>query len=64
MILSMYEKSWSELCKNRWKIIQRYSYLLHCVYDNKRFERCKNQYSLYLVFNKVKGYFEEIDGNK
>ena len=47
--------------------MQKYSYLfLHWICNDQRFEICKS-YSvdrLYLIFTKMDGCFEEINGNK
>ena len=40
--------------------------LLHWICDNQRFKirKINSVNALYLIFNKVNGYFEEINGNK
>ena len=46
--------------------MQRYSYLLQCIYDDKRFEYVKinSVNPLYLIFGKVNWCFKEINKNK
>ena len=48
------------------KIIQKHSYLLYWICDDKRFEIRKNLYckSFYLIFRNVNVYVEEINGNQ
>ena len=44
----------------------KYSYLLHLICGNQRFEihKINGVNPVYLIINKVSGYFEEINGNK
>ena len=52
--------------KTRWKVVQKYSYLLHWLCDDKRFKirKINSVNSLYLVFSKMNEWFEEINRNK
>ena len=34
------------------------------IYDDQRFETCKNEINSYFIINKMNGYFEEINENK
>ena len=45
---------------------KKYSYLLHCMCDHQRFKIVKINSAnlLYLLFNRINGYLEEINGNK
>ena len=47
------------------KAYKKYSYLLYWICSNQRFQYIKinSVNSLYLIFNKVNGYFEKISGN-
>ena len=42
---------------------QKYSYLLYWICDNENRPKILQCKSLYLIFGKVIGYFEEINGN-
>ena len=57
-----YERFWSKWNYDRWKVIQKYCHSLHWICDDQRFEICENP--LYLIINKVNGYFEEINKSK
>ena len=37
---------------------------LSTIYDDQRFETCKNEINSYFIINKMNGYFEEINENK
>ena len=55
--------------QHRWKGIKEDSYVLCWICDDQRFKIRKYLYTfrpntLYLVFNKVNGYFEEINRSK
>ena len=46
--------------------MQKCSYLLYWICEDQRFKMCKinSVNPLYFIFNKVNGYFEEINGSK
>ena len=46
--------------------MQKYSYLLHWICNDQRFEICKikSVNPLYLIFTKVNGYFKKVNKNK
>ena len=48
------------------KSYKRHCYLLHQICDdqNSKYVKINSAISLYLIFNKVNGYFEKINGNK
>ena len=46
------------------KIIQKYSYLLYWICDDQTICKIYSVNPLYLIFRKVNGYLEEINGNK
>ena len=55
-------KFWCKVVKNRQKIIQRYWYLLHWIYNKEKINDCENIYSvnpLYLSIDHANGYIEE-----
>ena len=61
-----HEKSWSKQNQDRWKVIQKYSYLLHWIRDGEKPKICKNWCAnpLHLIISKINGYTEESNGNK
>ena len=55
----------SKKYQNRWIAIQKYSYFIHCIRNYQRFiVKINSVNPLYLVLNKMNGYFEEINRNK
>ena len=45
-------------------VTQKYSYLLYCICDDQKGIKIYSLNPLYLIFNKVNGYFEQTNGNK